>query len=133
MCLDVLSIICDVSSIIFYLTIDISDLSFYISLITVEGLTYFAFQFIHVALALILIFLVCIFNSNLVVADKFTVFKSNCASYLISFVLWSTRLVKPSKSPLVPSTFTFTGLVIAVVLAIYFKICFIDTFTIHLR
>ena len=38
---------------------------------------------------------------------------------LISFSFWSTRLVRPSKSPLMPSTLTFTLLIAVVLLAIF--------------
>ena len=82
---DVLSIVCDVSSIIFYLTIDISDLSFNI-VDNCRGLTYFAFQFIN-SFSVDIDILSIIFNSNLVVADKLTVFKSNCASYINIFCI----------------------------------------------
>ena len=82
---DVLSIICNVSSIIFYLTIDISNLSFNI-VDNCRGLTYFAFQFIN-SFSVDIDILSIIFNSNLVVADKLTVFKSNCASYINIFCI----------------------------------------------
>ena len=82
---DVLSIVCDVSSIIFYLTIDISDLSFNI-VDNCRGLTHFAFQFIN-SFSVDIDILSIIFNSNLVVADKLTVFKSNCASYINIFCI----------------------------------------------
>ena len=38
---------------------------------------------------------------------------------LISFSFWSTRLVKPFKSPLTPSTFTFTLLIAVVLFAMF--------------
>ena len=82
---DVLSIICNVSSIIFYLTIDISNLSFNI-VDNCRGLTYFAFQFIN-SFSVDIDILSIVFNSYLVVADKLTVFKSNCTSYINIFCI----------------------------------------------
>ena len=82
---NILGIVCNVSSVIFYLTVDISDLSFNI-VDNCRGLTYFAFQFIN-SFSVDIDILSIIFNNNLVVADKLTVFKSNCASYIDVFCI----------------------------------------------
>ena len=82
---DVLSIVCDVSSVVFYLTIDISDLSFNI-VDNCRGLTYFAFQFIN-SFSVDIDILSVVFNSYLVITDKLTVFKGNCTSYINIFCI----------------------------------------------
>ena len=82
---DVLSIVCDVSSVVFYLTIDISDLSFNI-VDNCRGLTYFAFQFIN-SFSVNIDILSVVFNSYLVITDKLTVFKGNCTSYINIFCI----------------------------------------------
>ena len=82
---DVLSIVCDVSNVIFYLTIDISDLSFNI-VNNCRGLTYFAFQFIN-SFSVDIDILSVVFNSYLVITDKLTIFKGNCTSYINIFCI----------------------------------------------
>ena len=82
---DVLSIVCDVSSVVFYLTIDISDLSFNI-VDNCRGLTYFAFQFIN-SFSIDIDILSVVFNSYLVITNKLTVFKGNCTSYINIFCI----------------------------------------------
>ena len=46
---------------------------------------------------------------------------------LMSFSFWSTRLVRPSKSPLTPSTFTFT-LLILLLITLLFSVIFASIF-----
>ena len=81
--LNVCSIRSDVSSIIFYFTIDISNLIFNIIDYS-RGFTYLTFQFINsFCININICSVIC--NSYFVVANEFTIFKSNCASYVDVF------------------------------------------------